>query len=41
MDKTLRIKVSEDLYFRLVEFKGRMKAKDWTDLLQKVVNARD
>jgi hypothetical protein len=36
MDKTLHIKVSEELYFRLVELKGKMKAKDWTDLLDKI-----
>jgi len=38
MDKTLHIKVSEVLYFRLVELKGKMQAKDWADLLFKVVN---
>ena len=38
MDKTLHIKVPEVLYFRLVELKGKMQAKDWTDLLLKVVD---
>jgi len=39
MDKTLHIRVSEELYYKLVELKGKMKAKDWPDLLQKVIES--
>jgi len=35
---TLRIPVSEDLYHRLVELKGKMKADDWPALMQCVVS---
>lgn len=37
MDKILHIKVPEDTYYRLIELKGRFKAKDWSDFMEKVV----
>lgn len=37
MDKILHIKVSEDTYYKLVELKGKFRAKDWTGLMQKVI----
>lgn len=41
MAKTLHIKVSEETYFKLIEMKGRLKAKDWPDLMVKVVELND
>jgi hypothetical protein len=35
--KTLHIPVSEDLYFELIELKGKYRAEDWPDFLKKVV----
>lgn len=35
--KTLHIPVSEELYFSLIELKGKMHAEDWPDFLSKVV----
>lgn len=35
---TLRIPVSDDLYHRLIELKGKMKADDWPALMQCIVN---
>jgi len=37
MDKILHIKVSENNYYKLIELKGKLKAKDWTDFMQKVI----
>lgn len=40
--KTLHVPVSEDLYYELIQLKGKWKAQDWPDFLQKVVeHARD
>ncbi len=30
-------KVPEDLYFKLIEWKGRIKANNWVDFLEKVI----
>jgi len=34
---TLHIVVDEDLYYKLLELKAKMKAKSWRDFLGKVV----
>ncbi len=38
MPKTLRITVSDDLYFKLGELKNRFKAKDWPTFMQFVAD---
>ena len=36
-EKKLFIVLDENLYFKLVELKGKMKAETWEDLLEKFV----
>lgn len=38
MAKTLRITVSDDLYFKLGKIKNEFKAEDWPQFMQCVVN---
>jgi hypothetical protein len=36
--KSITIKgIPDDLYFKLIEWKGRMKAENWEDFLEKMV----
>ncbi|KYC49288.1 MAG: hypothetical protein AMQ74_01441 [Candidatus Methanofastidiosum methylothiophilum] len=36
--KSITIKgIPDDLYFKLIELKGKMKAENWEDFLEKMV----
>jgi len=36
MRKLVTIKISEDIYFKLIALKGKLKCKTWDELLRKV-----
>jgi hypothetical protein len=37
MDKILHVKLPKEVYYNLVEMKGRLRAKDWKEFMEKVV----
>jgi len=41
MVKVLHIKVDDDVYFKLIELKGKLKARDWAELIEKVLKVVD
>ncbi|MDI6903766.1 MAG: hypothetical protein QMC77_08545 [Methanocellales archaeon] len=36
--KSLNIKVDDDLYYRMVEMKGKLRAADWEQFMERVVD---
>jgi predicted CopG family antitoxin len=36
MRKLVTIKISEDIYFKLVALRGKLKCKTWDELLRKI-----
>lgn len=37
MKKLVTMKVSEELFFKLLELKGRLKCKTWEELYEKIL----
>ena len=41
MTKVMRIEVSDDTYYKLVELKGKFKADSWTSFMNKIIEQHE